>query len=132
MEIYLRQHEDGSYFLEVRHKDGKKEIEITDIIRDIVVDKLKELQTKLQLEERYRNWMVESAQETQRSLSTVAIRYRSVMARLKETDTAITALADAWQKGKSISKMLKALQKVAAQNRHFLENDSTMKKMPKD
>lgn len=129
MEIDLRQHEDGSYFLEVRHRSLNKEIDVTDTIRHIVIDKLKELQAKLQLEERYRNWMVESAQETNRSLSTVATRYASVVARLKETDKAILELADAWQKGRGINEKFQKLEQVRQQNRHFLENDSTMRKI---
>jgi hypothetical protein len=56
MEIHLRQHEDGSYVLEVKHRNFSKEIEVTGIIRDIVVDKIRTLQDKLDLEEKYRNW----------------------------------------------------------------------------
>lgn len=131
MEVDLRQHEDGSFFLEIRHRNLKKEVDITEIIRHIVVDKLKELQAKLQLEERYSNWMVESAQETNRSLSTVATRYESMVARLKETDKALLELADAWEKGRGINEKFKKLEQVAQQNRHFLENDSTMENFPK-
>lgn len=131
MEVDLRQHEDGSFSIAVRHRSFSKEVDVTEIVRSIIVDKLKELQNKLQLEERYRNWIVESAQETNRSLSTIATRYESVLARLKETDTAIEELADAWRKGRGVNEKLQRLQTVAEQNRHFMENDSALKVIPK-
>jgi hypothetical protein len=130
VEIDLRQHEDGAFVLEVKHKNFKREVDVTKIVHHIVVDKIKELQRKLQLEKRYRNWMVEAAQETTKSLSTVATRYEQLMARLKETNRAITELADAWRKGRRTENQLRKLEQVAEQNQHFLENDSALKKIP--
>lgn len=131
MEIHLRQHEDGSYVIEVKHRNFSKEIEVTGIIRDIVVDKIRELQEKLDLEEKYRNWILESAQETTRSLSTVAVRYSTVLRRLKETNLAISELTSQWHKGRATDEQIKKLETVREQNEHFLENDSTLKKIPK-
>lgn len=131
MEIHLRQHEDGSFVLEVKHRTLKKEIDVTGMVRDIVVDKIRALQQKLELEEKYRNWIVESAQETNRSLSTVAVRYETVMRRLKETNEAISHLANEWRRGRAIDEPLQELENVRYRNEHFLENDSTLKKLPK-
>lgn len=131
MEIHLHQREDGSFFLEVKHKGSRKEVDVTDVLREIVVDRIRLLQEKLNLEEKYRNWILESAQESTRTLSVIATRYETVSQRLKETNQAISRVISEWQKGQAIAKPLGQLESVRLQNEHFLENDSTMKKLPK-
>jgi hypothetical protein len=131
VQIELRQHEDGTYVLEVVSNNQKKEVDVTLIIQEIVVNKLKYLQTKLQLEERYRNWIVESAQETNRSLSTTASRYAQMQQRLKETNEAIYTAVDLWRKQKELQGSMMVLNRVADQNRHFIENDSALQNLEK-
>ena len=131
MEIFLRQHEDGSYFIEVQHDDLKRDVNVTPIIQSIVVDKIKSMKKKLRVEERYVDWMVDTAQETHRSLSTVATRYVGVLDRLKETNEAIKELVNAWRKGQSVGSYLHRLEQILKQNQHFVENDSTIQKIPK-
>jgi hypothetical protein len=131
VQIELRQHEDGTYVLEVVANNQKKEVDVTSIVQEIVVNKLKYLQTKLQLEERYRNWIVESAQETNRSLSTTASRYAQMQQRLKETNEAIYNAVDLWRKQKELQGSMMVLNRVADQNRHFIENDSALQNLEK-
>lgn len=131
MQIELRQHEDGTYILEVVANNQKKEVDVTSIVQEIVVNKLKYLQTKLHLEERYRNWIVESAQETNRSLSTTVSRYTQMQQRLKETNEAIYTAVDLWRKQKELQGSMMNLNRVADQNRHFIENDSALQNLAK-
>ena len=130
MEIDLRQHQDGSYVLKVRTPKLTREVDITEIVRDIVVDKLRDMQGQLDLEKEYRNWLVDSAQETSKSLSTVATRYEAAHRRLKESTQAVQELISLWQQQKPVPyELMMRLRQLAEQNDHYLENDSGLKKL---
>ena len=129
MQIELRQHEDGSYSLEVRQHNDIKEIDLTEVIREIVVDKLRALQTRLRLEEKYRDWAVETAQETAKAVSTARVRYEQMQRRLSDTNEAITEAIDVWRKQKDLQGPMMRLNAIVEQNEHFLQNDSTITKL---
>jgi len=132
MDIRLRQHEDGSYVLDVRSKEVKREVDITHIIREIFLTKLNELQTRVRLEEKYRNWVTEAAQKNQKLLSSVRSRYAAMSKRLEETDHAIDGLVDKWKESEVVGIAAEELIKVKDQNEFFLEHDDTLKKLGED
>ena len=128
LEIDLRHHEDGSYMLEIRTRGGKSDINITGIIHDIVVDKIRYLQKKLEISEKYKDWMLSSTTETHESLTTLKIRYDSIYKRLSLTTEAVSELVSSWEEGKESSLVLKNLRQVLAQNESFLEEDLSLQK----
>ena len=131
MEIDLRHHQDGSYIIEIRVRDQVREVDVTDIVHDIVVDKLRDMREKLQLEQKYRDWLVESAQETSKSLSTIAIRYETAHRRLKETTEVLSEMIELWREKKPIELSLKSrIKNIQDQNKHYMENDSGVSRLP--
>lgn len=126
MQLELRQHEDGSYTLEVRSQNEVKEIDLTQVVREIVVDKLRALQTRLRLEENYRLWSESSNEQTQRAVSTTIVRYQQMQNRLTETNEAITEAVDAWRKQKDLQGPMMRLTTAADKNAHMMETDRTL------
>jgi len=132
MDIRLRQHEDGSYVLDVRSKEVKREIDITHIIREIFLTKLNELQTRVRLEEKYRNWVTEAAQKNQKLLSSVRSRYAAMSKRLEDTDQAIDGFVDEWSESEVVGIAAEELIKIKDQNEFFLDYDDTLEKLGED
>lgn len=132
MDIRLRQHEDGSYVLDVRSKEVKREIDITHIIREIFLTKLNELQTRVRLEEKYRNWVTEAAQKNQKLLSSVRSRYAAMSKRLEDTDQAIDGFVDEWSESEVVGIAAEELIKIKDQNEFFLDHDDTLEKLGED
>lgn len=126
MEIELRQHQDGSFVLEVRHGAATSEIDVTPIIHEIFLDKLKELQARVRMEEKYRNWVVESAQQSKSALSAAIARYSAILERLRQTNAAIILAVDSWKQKTDLKQSMTRLAEVAAQSDHFIQNDKTL------
>jgi hypothetical protein len=126
VEIELRQHQDGSFILEVRQGATRSEIDVTPIIQEIFRDKLKELQARVRMEEKYRNWVVDSAQQSKSALSTAFARYSTIVERLKQANAVITMAVDSWNQKKDLKQSMTRLMEVAAQNEHFVQNDKTL------
>jgi len=131
VEIELRQHQDGSYTLEVRQGTSKSEIDVTHVIHEIFLDKLKELQARVRMEEKYRNWVVESAQTSKSAISTAYSRYSAIVERIRQTNSAITMAVDTWRQKKDLKASMTKLAELEAQNRHFVENDQTLQLLEK-
>lgn len=126
MEIELRQHQDGSFILEVRQGATRSEIDVTHVIHEIFLEKLKDLQARVRMEEKYRNWVVDSAQQSKSAISTAFSRYATIVERLKQTNNAITLVIDSWKQKKELKNSMIKLEEVEAQNRHFVQNDQTL------
>jgi len=127
VEIELRQHRDGSYVLEVRAATGTQEIDVSGVIREIFLDKLRELQARVRLEEKYRNWVVDTAQQNQSTLASALTRYSAVVERLNQTNESILTVVDSWRKQKDLILPMKRVTDLISQNQHFVKNDPLLR-----
>ena len=132
MDITLRQHEDGSYVLVIGDREVRREVDITNIIRDIFLIKLNDLQTKIRLEEKYRSWVTDRALKQEKLLSTIRSRYIAISKMLTYTDGAIDDVVDEWKGGSLRGGTVRELLKARSQNEHFLKHDDTLKKLDGD
>lgn len=126
MEIELRQHQDGSFILEVQNGTTKNEIDVTHVIHEIFLDKLKELQARVRMEEKYRNWVVESAQTSKSALSTAFARYSAIVDRLNQINDLVQAVFDTWKAKRDLKDSVTRLAGAMEQNKHFLKHDKTL------
>ncbi len=129
MEIELRQHQDGSFVLDVRQGTSRSEIDVTKIIHEIFLNKLKELQARVRMEEKYRNWVVESAQQSKSALSTAFDRYKLILERLRQANNAMKMAIDSWKQKKELKQSMIRLAELTAQNEHFLTEDKTLQQL---
>jgi len=132
MDITLRQHEDGSYVLVIGDREVRREVDITNIIRDIFLIKLNDLQTKIRLEERYRSWVTDRSLKQEKLLSTIRSRYVTMSKMLTYTNGAIDDVVDEWKEGDIKGGTVRELIKVKSQNEHFLKHDDTLRKLDED
>jgi len=126
VEIELRQHQDGSYTLEVKSESTSREIDVTKAIHEVVREKIKDLKARVRAEEKYRNWIVDSTRDTNSTISTAYARYSSVLERLRQTNEVILMVWNTWNQKKDLKVLMTRLMEVEAQNRHFVQNDGTL------
>jgi hypothetical protein len=126
MDIELQQHKDGTYVLMVRYAKGHKEIDVTNVLRDVFLDKIHDLQQRITTEQKYRNWVLGSAKETSSKLINAYARYRLVSQRLNQTNEAIKEVITTWRDKKDLLDVITKISRLVAQNDYFLKNDSTL------
>jgi len=129
VDIELRQHQDGRFFLDIRTGSSRTEIEITSIIHEIFLGKLMELQSRVKAEEKYSDWVVGKAKAASSVLTTTYARYKNIRDRLYQTNILVTELLESWRKSRSITRLMMDLESTSKQNNHFLENDNTLSEL---
>ena len=131
MEIDLRQHQDGRFFLDVRVGSTQTEIDVTSVLHEIFLGKLRELQGRVRAEEKYRDWVVGKAKTTSSAMTTMYERYKNARDRLYLTNSLVIEVIDAWRTSKSITRPMVSLETLVKQNDHFLTHDITLEEMEK-
>jgi len=129
VDIELRQHQDGRFFLDVRVGSSRTEVEVTSVIHEIFLGKLRELQNRVRAEEKYSDFVVEKAKGTSSILTSVYARYKGIVGRLQQTNTLLIELVEAWKTSKSITRPMMDLEVMMKQNDHFLMNDTTLEEL---
>lgn len=129
MSIELRQHKDGTFTIEIQEGFSRREIDVTHVIHEILIEKLRSLKARVSADEKYLNWVVELAHNGRVALSTAVTSYQQITERLQQANEAIKMVAKAWRQKRDLKDQILQLEKLEAQNSHFLKNDQTLQNL---